>query len=114
MKWFLGRFYYAYCGFLTCLKDRSIRYQMGFGLVVIVCGFLFRLNGNEWLKIIWCIGLVIAAEVVNSCIERCVDYISLKRDPRAKRIKDMAAFGVLIISICAAITGLMIFVPKIF
>lgn len=111
MKWFLGRFYYAFCGLKDCMHDRSIFYQCIFGLIVLICGFVFHLNASEWRWILLCIILVIAGEIVNSCIENCVDYISLKKDPRAKKIKDMAAAFVFLIAIFAAVVGLMIFIP---
>lgn len=112
MKWFVGRFYYAGQGLKECLKDKSVRLQMLFGMIVLIAGWILRLNRNEWLWIATAIILVISAEIFNSCIEGCVDYISLEKDPRAKRIKDMAATGVLLISLLAAIIGLIIFLPK--
>lgn len=112
MKWFVGRFYYAGQGLKECLKDKSICLQMLFGCIVLLAGFLFHLNAREWLWILTAIVLVVSAEIFNSCIEGCVDYISLEKDPRAKRIKDMAATGVLLISFLAAIIGLIIFLPK--
>ena len=54
------------------------------------------------------------SEIINSCIERCVDYISLEHTDQAKHIKDMAAGAVFIISIFAAIIGLYVFIPKLF
>ena len=114
MKWFLGRFTYAFQGLKASIKDKSIFLQACFGILVLFFGFLFRCSLQEWILLFWSIGLVLFAEIVNSCIEGCVDYISLKKDPRAKKIKDMAAFGVLVISICAAFTGLYVFIPKLF
>ncbi len=114
MKWFLARFYYAFQGLKASIKDRSIFLQACFGILVLICGFLFHCSLQEWLLLIWSIGFVLFAEIVNSCIEGCVDYISLEKDPRAKKIKDMAAFAVLVISFCAAFTGLYVFIPKIF
>lgn len=54
------------------------------------------------------------SEIINSCIERCVDYISLEHTDQAKHIKDMAAGAVFIISMFAAIIGLYVFIPKLF
>lgn len=113
MKWFVGRFYYAFQGFQQCVKDHSIFLQMIFGCIVFLCGIFFHCSKLDWVILVWSIGLVIAAEIFNSCIEGCVDYISLKKDSRAKKIKDMAASAVFVISFCAAISGLLVFVPKI-
>ena len=58
--------------------------------------------------------LVIALEIVNSAIENVVDLASNYHfSMLAKNAKDMAAGAVLVISGFAALTGLIIFVPKI-
>ena len=67
---------------------------------------------TEWLWILLSIVLVVSFEIINSCIEGLVDYISLKKDPRAKRIKDMAAAAVFLVSCFALVVALCIFVPK--
>ena len=54
------------------------------------------------------------SEIINSCIERCVDYISLEHTEQAKHIKDMAAGAVFIVSFLAACIGLYVFIPKLF
>lgn len=113
MNWFIDRFRYAFKGLQTCIRDKSILLQMFFGLIVIVCGFLFRLNRMEWIIICACISFVVTLETINSCIERTVDYISVERNPNAKIIKDMASTAVLFASIGAAVIGLLIFIPKI-
>lgn len=64
--------------------------------------------------LIFAIGFVWFSEIINSCIERCVDYISLEHTQQAKRIKDMAAGAVFIISVLAACIGLYVFLPKLF
>ena len=92
MNWFKGRFKYAFQGlFYAFTCDRSIRLQGIFGLIVILCGILFHCSLNEWMMLIFAIGLVWFSEIINSCIERCVDYISLEHTEQAKHIKDMAA-----------------------
>ena len=64
--------------------------------------------------LIFAIGLVWFSEIINSCIERCVDYISLEHTQQAKHIKDMDAGAVFIISVLAACIGLYVFLPKLF
>ena len=59
------------------------------------------------------IGLVLAAEVINTTIENLVDMYTKDYNERAKVVKDTAAGTVLILAITAVIIGLMIFVPKI-
>ena len=96
MNWFKGRFKYAFQGlFYAFTCDRSIRLQGIFGLIVILCGILFHCSLNEWMMLIFAIGLVWFSEIINSCIERCVDYISLEltkmlvEDESVKQNKDI-------------------------
>ncbi len=115
MKWLKGRFKYAFEGLCYAFsKDASIRLQGIFGLVVLVISFFMRLNSFEWILILLAVALVLVAEIFNSCIERCVDYISLEHTTQAKHIKDMAAGAVFIISCFAALIGLYVFLPKFF
>ncbi len=114
MKWFVGRFKYAFAGLRLALNDRSIRLQCIFGCIVLACSLFLSLSWIEWLFILFAIFGVVIAEIFNSCIERCVDYISMEMDPRAKAIKDLAAAGVFLMSCFAAIIGCMILLPKLF
>ena len=51
---------------------------------------------------------VILLEYLNSVIERLCDLYSSQYDERIKRIKDMSAAIVLIMSICAAVIAVVI------
>lgn len=112
MAWLKNRFRYAFSGIRSGLmQDRSIRFQCLLGLLALAAGWILRLSRQEWLWILLSITLVITAEIFNSCIEKTVDYISLKKDPRAGLIKDMAASAVLVVSGFALIVALLIFLP---
>ena len=50
---------------------------------------------------------------MNSAIENLSDFVSPNRNDNIKRVKDISAAGVLIASIAALATGLLIFIPKI-
>jgi len=55
--------------------------------------------------------MVIAAEFFNTAIEFVVDLVSPEKHPLAGAAKDVAAGAVLILSIAAAIVGILIFSP---
>lgn len=80
-------------------------------VVVTAAGFFFGITRTEWLAVIVCFGLVLAAEGFNTAIERLVDLVSPERNPIAGDVKDIAAGAVLICAIAAAIVGLIIFTP---
>ena len=84
MKWLVGRFKYAFEGLRYAFKDRSIAFQCFLGVLAFLAGIIFQCSMTEWLWILLSIVLVVSFEIINSCIEGLVDYISLKKDPRAK------------------------------
>ena len=80
----------------------------------MIAGLIFRVSAIEWLFLLLSIFLVVSFEIVNSAIENVVDLASdYHFSMLAKNAKDMAAGAVLVISGFAVITGLIIFVPKI-
>jgi Diacylglycerol kinase len=61
--------------------------------------------------VLFCIGLVISLEMINSAIERYCDLVTTDFHPGIKVIKDVAAGAVLVASITSLIIGLIIFIP---
>ena len=83
-------------------------------ILVVIAGLIFQVSAIEWLFLFLSIFLVVSFEIVNSAIENVVDLASdYHFSMLAKNAKDMAAGAVLVISGFAVITGLIIFVPKI-
>ncbi|MFN4083722.1 MAG: diacylglycerol kinase family protein [Bacteroidia bacterium] len=83
-------------------------------IVVTIAGFWFNINNLEWIAIVICIALVIAAEAVNAAIERFCNLVEPKFNNHVKHIKDLAAGSVLICAVVSVIVALIIFLPKIF
>lgn len=81
--------------------------------LVIILGFLLKISSGEWVGVLLCIGMVLAAEAFNSSIEKIMNRLIPQYDEQVKQVKDMAAAGVLITAIIAVIVGLVIFLPKI-
>ena len=63
----------------------------------------------EWATVIICCGLVIHGELCNTAMEAIVDLATQELHPLAKRAKDIAAASVYVLSITAAIVGLLVF-----
>ena len=57
--------------------------------------------------------LVLTLEAVNTAIECVVDLVTMDYHELAKQAKDIA-FSVMLVSIFALITGLVVFLPHIF
>lgn len=79
----------------------------------VIAGFVFNISDFEWLFCIIIIGLVMAAEMINTAIEATIDLITDKMHPLAKIAKDTASSATLILSITALVGALIIFLPKV-
>ncbi|MHA6250945.1 diacylglycerol kinase family protein [Oceanobacillus sp. CAU 1775] len=102
-------------GIIAVAKSEwNFRFHLIAMLTVIVFGFLFRLSPFEWVAIIIVIGLVLITEIINTAIEKIIDYVKPEFHPIAGFIKDAAAGAVLISAIVSVIVGMLIFLPKIF
>lgn len=111
----LRSFGFAWQGIKSCIgKEQNLSFHLITSTVVVVAGFIFDITRVEWLIIILCIGVVVAAELFNTAIERLVDLVSPGRHPIAGQVKDIAAGAVLVCAVAAAIIGLIIFVPYLF
>lgn len=78
---------------------------------MVALGAVAGLTAGEWLWVAVAVAGVWLAEAFNTAIERLADVVSLDRDPRLKIVKDVAAAGVLVSAIAAAIIGALIFYP---
>lgn len=108
----LRSFGYAWKGIRCCVgKEQNLSFHLIATVCVVIAGFAFGITCTEWLCIILCIGIVIAAELFNSAIERLVDFVSPQRHPLAGQIKDIAAGAVLVCALTAMVVGLVIFIP---
>ena len=108
----LKSFTFAWKGILTCAgHEQNITFHILAAIVVIVAGFFFGISHVEWMVVMLCIGMVIAAELFNSAIERLVDLVSPQWNKIAGEVKDIAAGAVLVTAIAAAVVGLMVFLP---
>ena len=67
---------------------------------------------TEWYICFTLFGLIMGLELVNTAVESVVDLVTEEWQPLAKRAKDCAAGAVLIAAIWAAVTGGIIFFPK--
>lgn len=91
--------------------DRNGKIQIVIGMTAITLGFTVSLSSFQWLLVLFCIGLVISLEMINSAIERYCDLVTTDFHPGIKIIKDVAAGAVLVASITSLIIGLIIFIP---
>jgi len=114
LKRLIKSFKYAIEGIIYAFKyEQNIIVHTLVMILVIILGIALKLSYFEWLICLVLFGLVIATEMINTSIEAVVDLACPKIDPLAKIAKDTASGAVLVFAITAAISGLIIFIPKI-
>lgn len=105
-------FKYAFEGIIAAVKEEpNLKFHIITALLVIVLGFYFQISFPDWIIITLLISLVLTLELTNTAIEAVVDSFTEQQHPRAKYAKDISAAAVLVISIAAAVIGLIIFLP---
>ena len=102
-------FGYAFHGNRTLIETQPhARIHLISTLIVVIGGFFLKLQKTEWLAILICIGMVWMAEAMNTAIEFLGDEVSLEQRERIGKAKDVAAAGVLIVSMISAVVACMI------
>ena len=110
----LHSFKYAFNGLKILIKEEhNARIHIVATVLVIISGLIFKISHLEWIAVIFAIGLVLAAEILNTSIENLADFVSPDKHNRIRKVKDLAAAGVFVSAIAALLVGLFIFLPKI-
>lgn len=85
-----------------------------FGLIVeVVMGFVYNINGLEWILIVCILGIILSVELINTAIEATCDAITKDYNPLIKIAKDCGSAATFVIFIVAIILNIIIFYPKI-
>ncbi len=107
---FFRSFYYAGRGLWFCLRhERNFRIHLVVAAYVLVLAPYFSLTRGEWAALLGVIGLVTAAEAVNTAVEQAVNLAAPQRRMRARVAKDAAAGAVLLCAFAAAGAGFVLF-----
>ncbi len=105
-------FRYAWQGIATLVREEhNSRIHLCAAAAAILAGIWVGLERWEWVAVVMCIALVIAAEAFNSAVEAVCDRFGAERHPLIGKAKDTAAAGVLLTAAGAAVTGGIIFIP---
>jgi diacylglycerol kinase len=81
---------------------------------VSIAGIMLHIKPIEWIAIIFCIGFVLAAELVNTALESLCDKLHPEHDPKIGRVKDLGAAAVLTSAITALLVACWIFGKYVF
>jgi diacylglycerol kinase (ATP) len=86
--------------------------HLGLSVLALALGFALGISSLEWCAIAIAIGLVWAAEGLNTAIELLADAVVPHQDPKVGRAKDVAAGAVLMAAVAAAVVGAIVFLPR--
>ena len=111
----LKSFVYAFQGVRTMFGETpNATIHLILYVLAITLGIALKISSTEWLAVCIVIGFVFAMEAINTAVEKLADYACNKQlDPTIKKVKDLAAAGVLFAALAALAVGMIVFLPKI-
>lgn len=111
-KKLLKSFTYAFEGIHYALNsDQNLIIHFIIAMIVTAVSMVLKVKSTEMAILGLTILLVIAAEMINTALEKMVDLITKEHRMEAKIAKDVSSAMVLITAIGAVFIGLLIFIP---
>ncbi len=106
----IDSFRYALAGIRYGWREhRNFRIHCLACLSVLALGFYLGISTWEWMAVVLACGLVLCSELLNSSLETLSDAVTREQNELIGRAKDIAAAGVLVASLAAAATGIIVF-----
>ena len=103
---------FAWQGILiTARAEQSFRLQLFAAAVAFGLAAALSLRLEEWAVLVVVTVSVLVLELLNSAVERLVDLFTPRIHQYAEEIKDIMAGAVFVMSLGAAVVGLIIFLP---
>lgn len=110
----LKAFRYAFRGICyTVRTQRNMKIHVIAAIIVLLSAYRLGIQGTEMALLFFAVGLVMAAEIINTAIEAAVDLMAKDYHPLAGVAKDAAAGAVLLCAVIAVIIGWLVFSPHI-
>ncbi|MBX7207373.1 MAG: diacylglycerol kinase family protein [Verrucomicrobiaceae bacterium] len=110
---FMRGFWFAFRGLAWLFfSERNARIHLLAAAAVSGAGIWWRISAVEWCLVALACGVVIAAEAMNTAIEKLADRVTVEDEERIRVVKDVAAAGVLAAAVAAAVVGALVFGPR--
>src|SRR2546429_290392 len=87
----------------------NLRVHFIAAVVVLIGALVLRFSAIEFVGLVLCFAVVIAAELFNTALEVLIDYAWPEHHPMIGRAKDVAAAAVLMAAAGAAVVGILLF-----
>lgn len=102
----------AWKGMRTVLiQEPAFKYMALAALLVIGAMFYFPTSRTERAVLLVMIFCVLGLELLNSVMERFLDFLQPAQDPRVRIIKDLLSAFVLLVSLGALLISIVVFWP---
>jgi diacylglycerol kinase (ATP) len=113
VKRLLHSFRHAFRGLATAFRTQpNLRLHCLAATAALALGAFLHISPGEWIALTFAIALVLSAELFNTALEFLADRITTDQDPLIGKAKDISAAAVLLLALAAALTGALIFLPK--
>ena len=110
LKRFFQGFLWALSVIFNCiLTERNFRIHLAAAFYAVSLSVLLGLSQEQRLLVWFCIGLVLAMELLNTAVEALADLVTQRPHPLAKRAKDVSAGAVLVAAFFSAGIGVKLF-----
>jgi len=108
----LSSFKHAFHGIKGGVKEENNFKTMSVCfLLVIVANIVLQVTTVEWIVTLLCSGIVLSLELVNSAVEKTIDFVTDEIHALAGAAKDYSAGASLIMSVISFIIALIIYIP---
>lgn len=97
----------------TTISERNFKIHLSILSLVTIAGLFFHITTVEWLFIVVIGSMVLFSELINTAVEKTLDWLEPNHHDVVKIVKDICAGAVLVCAIGAAIIGIIIFIPYI-
>lgn len=91
------------------MNERNFRVHIVAMLTVVYFAAVFGIEKWQWAVIVLAVATLMAAELINTALEKTVDEISPQKSEFARIVKDCAAAAVLVLAIGAVVLAAVIF-----
>lgn len=95
----------------TMKSERNFQIHLVLLTITVLAGLFFGVTKIEWLFITVISSMVLFAELINTAVERTLDWLEPNHHDVVKIVKDVCAGAVLVCAIGAFIMGMIIFIP---
>ena len=111
---FFRSFTFSIAGLKYAYKyEQSMLVHVMATIGVMTANIIFGVTPIEWLITLLAVGMVLAAELINTAIEAVVDMVTLEFHPLAKVAKDCGSAATFVLSVMAAAIGFVVYIQYI-